>query len=174
MVDNLCSATVHWFGSNNGNKPRIVTFDLGVEAFGEICFPNSVKLEGYWNDLGFYSGKLCVMSSHKLNDFELWVMNEYGVAESWTKLLTFSNFGVDIDPYGFTTSKNDSDGWLRRYTFDQLNIYDPDTDTVQSFGRVVRERDWTKIVRYIESLVWIAPSKQIQSAAEIEISQIER
>ncbi|KAJ9554352.1 hypothetical protein OSB04_018397 [Centaurea solstitialis] len=159
---------LHWIGSTvNGNKQTMVTFDLGVEAFGEIPLPNSVvSFNGRrWNGgLGIYSGKLCVMSSHKLNDFEVWVMNEYGVAESWTKLRVFSDFGDVIEPYGFTTTnkflfstRSGSGGWLCSDNYDQLNIYDPDADTVKSFG-TLRMRIWTKIVRYVESLVWVAPA----------------
>ncbi|KAJ9553809.1 hypothetical protein OSB04_017854 [Centaurea solstitialis] len=165
---------LHWIGSVNGNKQTIVTFDLGVETFGEICLSNSVILERDWNGLGFYSGRLCVMSCKKGYEYEVWVMNEYGVAESWTKLRIFSDFGVDIDPHGFTASNKflfsiNSDSI---YIFDQLKIYDPDADEVKSFETDARDSVWTKVVCYVDSLVWVAPTKQIQPAAEI--SQIER
>ncbi|KAJ9553268.1 hypothetical protein OSB04_017313 [Centaurea solstitialis] len=180
--DVVCSdghdGRLHWIGSSvNGSKQTIVTFDLGVESFGEICLPNSVILRDWRNSLGFYSGKLCVMSFGKGYEHEVWVMNEYGVAESWTKIRIFSDFGDNIDPHGFTTSNKFlfstlSDDPMRGLTYDRLNIYDPDADEVKSFETDARDGIRTKIVRYVDSLVWVAPTKQIQPAAEI--SQIER
>ncbi|KAJ9553082.1 hypothetical protein OSB04_017127 [Centaurea solstitialis] len=131
--DVVCSdghdGRLHWIGSVNRSKQTIVTFDLGVESFGEICLPNSV-------------------------------MNEYGMAESWTKIRIFSDFGDNIDPHGFTTSNKFlfstlSDDPMRGLTYDRLNIYDPDADEVKSFETDARVGIWTKIVHYIDSLSFI-------------------
>ncbi|KAJ9553927.1 hypothetical protein OSB04_017972 [Centaurea solstitialis] len=153
---------LHWFGivSENGwlSMQTIVTFDLSVESFGEICLPNSV-IGRYWDGLGVYGGKLCVMSFNKRRDCEVWVMDDYGVAESWTKIRMFSDFGDDKDPYGFTSSNKFlfSVYWSET-DYDHLKIYEPGTEKVESFKTMARERYCTKIVRYVESLVWVAPA----------------
>ncbi|KAJ9553156.1 hypothetical protein OSB04_017201 [Centaurea solstitialis] len=162
---------LHWTGIVNRNKQTLVTFDLGLETFGEIPLPLPISViddsQLRQDGLGFYSGNLCFMSFKKGYDYELWVMNEYGVAESWTKLHIFSHFSGDIDPYGFTSSnkflfKTFSDD-MEYYDYamafgDHLEFYDPGDEKVKSFKMETRDRIFTKIVRYVDSLVWVAPT----------------
>ncbi|KAK1378381.1 hypothetical protein POM88_025125 [Heracleum sosnowskyi] len=77
-----------WSCSNNGG---LVCFDPDDEAFHHIPTPQSPDIENYHHAyLGILDGCLSICrntSSMTINDFEFWVMNEYGVAESWTKIL---------------------------------------------------------------------------------------
>ncbi|KAJ9553269.1 hypothetical protein OSB04_017314 [Centaurea solstitialis] len=154
---------LHWIGSSvNENEQTIVTFDLGMETFGEIPLPLPISViddsQLRHDGLGFNSGKLCFMSFKKGYDYEIWVMNEYGVAESWTKLHIFSHFSGDIDPYGFTSSnkflfKTFSDD-MEYYDYamafgDHLEFYDPGDEKVKSFKMETRDRIFTKIVRLL-------------------------
>ncbi|KAK9007049.1 hypothetical protein V6N11_019377 [Hibiscus sabdariffa] len=75
-------------GNNFGNA--ILGFDLSTEEF--ILISLSQSLIGSWSGLsilkyGESSIAVILTPSHgKL--YELWVMKEYGVVESWTKVLT--------------------------------------------------------------------------------------
>ncbi|XP_074313588.1 F-box protein CPR1-like [Silene latifolia] len=67
-------------------------FDLHVEEFREISYPtNSLKRhdEGVL-ELTVSGGRLCKLVNHysfnRSSTVSMWVMKEYGVVESWTKL----------------------------------------------------------------------------------------
>ncbi|CAH1452779.1 unnamed protein product [Lactuca virosa] len=94
--DYLCvdghAGYLHWHGGYNyGNlvSKTIVTFDLGEEKFGEISLPDSVigyNINEFSITIGVLAGKLCVISNaHRDDECVVWVMEEYGVAESWVK-----------------------------------------------------------------------------------------
>uniref|UniRef100_A0A5B6YXE8 F-box domain-containing protein n=1 Tax=Davidia involucrata TaxID=16924 RepID=A0A5B6YXE8_DAVIN len=84
------NGAVHWVASSVHSL--IVAFDLGAEVFREIMMPDSAAHTDVL--------KLCVSvlgTSLALVQYEkiwqsdycwVWVMKEYGVVESWTKLLT--------------------------------------------------------------------------------------
>nr|XP_043620076.1 F-box/kelch-repeat protein At3g06240-like [Erigeron canadensis] len=90
---------VHWlhryFVDQQNIFLEIIAFDLGLETFSVISLPDSIskldenRVYAYSKDglaFGSWAGKLCIMSHTRHNDeFEIWVMNEYGVAESWVK-----------------------------------------------------------------------------------------
>ncbi|KAJ9553811.1 hypothetical protein OSB04_017856 [Centaurea solstitialis] len=100
------SAVYSWvdYGIWIGRQQMIVSFDLAVESFGEIGLPDSINDNSNGNGLGAYGGNLCVTSFNGYDDYEVWVMNEYGVAESWVKLYVFSDSSGYLDPYGFTSN----------------------------------------------------------------------
>ncbi|KAJ9553774.1 hypothetical protein OSB04_017819 [Centaurea solstitialis] len=140
-----CDGRLHWLGSvGEGRKLQtIVAFDLGTESFSEISLPKSVKDHKEsccWHSLGVMAGKLCVRSSsNKTLECEVWVMNEYGVAESWVKHIVVSMFTGVLIPYGF-----------------KLSIKFLSAISV-GMQLMARQHRMVKVVRYVESLVWIAP-----------------
>lgn len=91
--------SVHWIASydENGGQGRnlVVSFDMGNEVFRELMFPDSLA--------NVYMPRLCItvlgdsfaaLYCSEISGQEfccVWVMKEYGVAESWTKLFTVSN-----------------------------------------------------------------------------------
>ncbi|XP_059305813.1 F-box/kelch-repeat protein At3g23880-like [Lycium ferocissimum] len=86
----------HW----SGMSPyyTIVSFNISNEVYGEIPL-----LEGMCNrsekritdhGVSVLGGMLCLYSTyvhHHKRTFELWVMKDYGVKESWTKLIAIPN-----------------------------------------------------------------------------------
>ncbi|CAH1434025.1 unnamed protein product [Lactuca virosa] len=91
------------------------------------------------------------MSRVKGGKCEVWVMDEYGVAESWVKCHVFSHFSGDIIPYGITLHNE----FLLRFD-GGFCLYDPIAAKTKNFeikGRI----QITKIVEYIDSLVWPSP-----------------
>ncbi|CAH1428984.1 unnamed protein product [Lactuca virosa] len=95
LQDEVCvdghDGHLHWLANIQENvmKQTIVAFDLGVETFCEILLPNSMHDYNvhHRNVLGVLGGKLCVMSGVRDGGCEVWVMDEYGVVESWVKLM---------------------------------------------------------------------------------------
>nr|KAJ0204657.1 hypothetical protein LSAT_V11C500278790 [Lactuca sativa] len=136
---------------------RIVAFDLCSETFSEIPLPESILHDGHHrgNVLGVLSEKLCVMSFSRFDTFEVWVMDEYVLAESWVKSHVFSQFIGDIYPYGFTSHSE------LLIDFNAcLDFYDPFINEQKILEDHCLERDYVeKIMEYVDSLVWVAPAE---------------
>ncbi|KAL3506321.1 hypothetical protein ACH5RR_031703 [Cinchona calisaya] len=76
--------------------PKIVSFDLANEAFGEVGIPNQDFSE---RSLGVLGGCLSHLNFIlEYNGVDVWIMKEYGVRESWIKedFVPFSYM-----PFGF-------------------------------------------------------------------------
>ncbi|XP_059661227.1 F-box protein At3g07870-like isoform X2 [Cornus florida] len=95
----------HWVAFEKGreqNRHLIISFDMGSEVFREMMPPASVangpdlnmsiSLFGELLSLFHYDGA----SSGESKRCCIWVMKEYGVMESWTKLFTV-DLGGEID-----------------------------------------------------------------------------
>ncbi|XP_004304761.1 PREDICTED: F-box protein At4g22390-like [Fragaria vesca subsp. vesca] len=93
------SGAVHWVhGRVHGiwmheANPTIVSFDMSDEVFGEITMPQVMMIKShriisrYRNSLAVLQWDF-VLDDAKQKQLDMWVMKEYGVVESWTKLLT--------------------------------------------------------------------------------------
>lgn len=68
----------------------IVYFDATEEEFKEVLNPNYESMNDLVVDdlagLAVLGGLLCVVMSKRESPTDVWVMKEYGVKESWTKL----------------------------------------------------------------------------------------
>ncbi|CAH1430865.1 unnamed protein product [Lactuca virosa] len=93
LDDETCAdGHLHWLcycDDLEQKQETIVAFDLGVDTFNEILFQVLYFITNHhgsrFNYLGVLAGKLCVMSCVDHGECEVWVMDEYGVAESWVK-----------------------------------------------------------------------------------------
>ncbi|XP_042758060.1 F-box/kelch-repeat protein At3g06240 [Lactuca sativa] len=109
--DDVCAdghhGHLHWLGCTDGKEDTktIVGFDLGSETFREIPLPDSTLDHNRSNVVGILAGKLCVMSYIEDVAYAVWVMDEYGVAESWVKHHVFSHFIGYTYPFGFTSHR---------------------------------------------------------------------
>ncbi|GJS61999.1 integrase, catalytic region, zinc finger, CCHC-type containing protein [Tanacetum coccineum] len=75
---------VHWVCKLDeiGHQKTILAYDLGLETFSKISLlvdKNDNLYRSYV--LGILGGKLCVMFDVTNGDFEVWVLDKYGVAE---------------------------------------------------------------------------------------------
>ncbi|XP_057426581.1 F-box/kelch-repeat protein At3g23880-like [Lotus japonicus] len=93
--NNLCECQIfvngnlHWLTNRRDGSLKlvIISFDVEKETYGEVLLPP--KLDGKIRDLDLHvsNNYLYVWQfSHKSN-YVLWLMKEYGVQESWTKLM---------------------------------------------------------------------------------------
>ncbi|KAJ9553814.1 hypothetical protein OSB04_017859 [Centaurea solstitialis] len=145
---------VHWLCHHEDDfyLETIVAFDLAAERMSEIGLP-VVNKKDRRNALGVLGGKLCLMSCLKDHECEVWLMNEYGNAESWAKHHVFSQFSANnMSPFGFTLSNE-----FLFARFEVLSIYDPAAAKVKSF--MFKVGPDAKVVPYVDSLVWITPDK---------------
>lgn len=68
---------------------EIVTLDLAAGKYGKIALP-SYEDEGIYWTLGVSRGYLVACCNYKPKKADMWIMKEYGVEKSWTKLVTMS------------------------------------------------------------------------------------
>nr|XP_043618950.1 F-box/kelch-repeat protein At3g06240-like [Erigeron canadensis] len=158
---------LHWFGYvvvDHDQGPRrqaIVAFDLCLETFSEISLPDSIDNSSYYNAIGVLDGKLCVMScSYSDTKYEVWVMNEYGAAESWVQNHVFSRFSTGssmVRPLGFTLHNK----FIFEAPDEPLALYDPLEHQVSYFNISIMPSFRTKVVQYVDSLVWVSPLRSI-------------
>ncbi|KAL5709528.1 hypothetical protein ACHQM5_020208 [Ranunculus cassubicifolius] len=169
-----------WFGS--GPRPdMLLSFDLGDEVFGSMPLPENYKC----NSPGFTSSflldslhdKLALITViadpsvilpynfphippyefHNANcHFEIWVLQEYGVKESWVKLYTIGPLDYLL-PARF--SKNEEFLFFTKYTPEDIDgklcLYNLFTQEVKILS--AEEAYWREVefIPYDESLVSI-------------------
>ncbi|KAK6120761.1 hypothetical protein DH2020_045489 [Rehmannia glutinosa] len=87
-IGTLYNGTVHWpvNGSYALSSCTILSYDLQQETIGEIPGPPMIRQTHHSFTIGEVIGCLSAML---LNNkfYEIWVMKEYGIRESWTKLM---------------------------------------------------------------------------------------
>jgi F-box interacting protein len=92
------NGAIHWIAFRGTGGVRlgafVLVFDLGDEVFREIPLP---KLPNYnpqecRNDLCAYGNSIALFQTVFVDSrhLDIWVMKEYGVSSSWTKVLTLA------------------------------------------------------------------------------------
>ncbi|KAF3672380.1 putative NADP-dependent alkenal double bond reductase P2-like [Capsicum annuum] len=87
---------LHWEVSNcrgSGDCSEIMTLDLATETYGVMGLPNCEKGNVSWG-LSVVGGNLVACCNYYPNRTDMWVMKEYGVEKSWTKLVSL------LSPFG--------------------------------------------------------------------------
>ncbi|KAK9741609.1 hypothetical protein RND81_03G117100 [Saponaria officinalis] len=88
MTGVFVDGSVHWVATNTTNLSSfIVGFDLADEILRIIPTPRSVYgIDFLYDILRELGGCLCTLSVSSNKETNIWVMKEYGVEQSWTKL----------------------------------------------------------------------------------------
>ncbi|KAI3448388.1 hypothetical protein Pfo_005053 [Paulownia fortunei] len=96
--DPFLHGALHWITSSNRPSELISSFDLEREKFKLVPPPAHFNLQYAnkvsWINIGVLRGCLCICYIYEDAEFEVWVMREYGVKESWTK-----EFSIDMKFY---------------------------------------------------------------------------
>ncbi|CAI9103549.1 OLC1v1002052C1 [Oldenlandia corymbosa var. corymbosa] len=145
--------SLHWkvlFGDNQMQnfRAKILAFDFRDESFREISVPSDSGISRLCDleFLGVFRGLLGVLSYCPYNEGvyvgenrDLWVMNEYGNPDSWTKLYTITlDIGVER-PLMFTEAKEIIFLNVGRYAF----VWNSVTRNITYLGvRVASESDF--------------------------------
>ncbi|RVW82615.1 hypothetical protein CK203_037421 [Vitis vinifera] len=99
----------HWLGSDHENGDVVILlFDTSDEVFGVIPLPDSFGNQrgdiAVYNEmiaLIFYPNTYTDTDTATEKRFDMWVMSEYGVKESWTRLFTIGAVSGVERPSGF-------------------------------------------------------------------------
>ncbi|KAI8530502.1 hypothetical protein RHMOL_Rhmol11G0064200 [Rhododendron molle] len=98
----LAGGVLHWVVTTEPeafNPGLIIGFDLGREEFKLV--PQPVYSDGnFFMDLQSLGGCLSLICNYYLDRVDIWVMKEYGVNESWSKLISIVQPGV-IGPFQY-------------------------------------------------------------------------
>nr|KYP49791.1 F-box/kelch-repeat protein At3g23880 family [Cajanus cajan] len=164
------TGTLNWFAkAKNDERSVIVSFDLVTESYGEVLLPAGESDIVCIPELVILRNCLCV-SFFDSKNWVLWQMKEYGVQDSWTKLMTVPHFVQGVCTWDKLTMsphyEHDPLRWfhsiiplcisedgviLIKTAFSKLVLYDPNV------GRwdfpVIRGHHWHNIQTYHESLV---------------------
>lgn len=123
----LLNGALHWLHHGpKSSESRIISFNLAEEKFRELA-PLSTIVNGRRNmraDIGPYrrSHLFCYLRGDDEN-MEIWVMMEYGVKESWTRLMLIQM--DDHQPRPNDIYVLDDDKVLMSYLRGDLILYDP-------------------------------------------------
>jgi F-box interacting protein len=101
------SGTLNWMVDNGGvssNQTVILSFDLEKETYREVLLPQNDTDNVSMHRLYVLNNCLCVFSETNKTHWVAWLMKEYGVVDSWTKLMIIphdkfpSNYPSFVDP----------------------------------------------------------------------------
>ncbi|XP_076926551.1 F-box protein CPR1-like [Bidens hawaiensis] len=95
------NGSVHWLVNQLPFPYKdylIYAFGLATQSFHTVPqpqYPNNSTA----TDLGILDGRLCVICIHEVYNADVWVMGEYGVRESWSKLAALTMRDMITWPY---------------------------------------------------------------------------
>lgn len=169
----LSNEAVHWLRRMVGEASRryaIIAFDLAKEEFREVPLPNLTKddeHDSFSRNVGvLLGGCLCVSSykEHCSKYSQLWVMMEYGVGVSWTKLYKFETVDQRVHRIpqifygesGITIRSNGEEKELMRIDRKKESL----DEVAVCSGRYRLEVGDCDMVEYDESLLWLNDGRQ--------------
>ncbi|TXG64939.1 hypothetical protein EZV62_011933 [Acer yangbiense] len=109
----------------------IVSFDFVNEVFQKIMLPNDLSTSDGAKFLNVVNGCLCVFAGvdEVCSSYELWVMKEYSVVESWTRTCIIEKPDKYWWPLGFTRTGGIFAQGVCEHGDSTLLTYQPDTKT---------------------------------------------
>ncbi|KAJ7974649.1 F-box protein family [Quillaja saponaria] len=141
----------HWWGYDDVGD-LILAFDISDEMFRTIRGPNlGISSEEIAGIVASFKESISVITYPREGTekyFDVWVMEDYGKEESWTKQLRIGPI-LDVErPLGFWRNRQllleDSNG--------RMVLYDPDAEEIKNLV-VHGERSSLQAAIYMESLV---------------------
>ncbi|CAA7015956.1 unnamed protein product [Microthlaspi erraticum] len=150
------NGAIHWvFTLKEGDQSQrlVLAFDLETEAFREMPLPDEAEdcPHRFKNFVvGNLNGRLCVTNScYEVHD-DVWVMNEYGEASSWSRI-RISLLYRSLKPL-CSLAKNREEVLME--LDGEMVLYNFATDASRSLGiRGVKLRDGFEANTYVESLI---------------------
>lgn len=96
--NSFLNGALHWITNSDKPSEIISSFDLESEKFKVVPPPAHFNVHYVnkvsWINVGVLRGYLCICYIYEDAMFEVWVMREYGVKESWRK-----EFSIDMKFY---------------------------------------------------------------------------
>nr|WRO64615.1 MYB transcription factor protein [Rosa persica] len=124
----LVNGALHWIQS--GEECFIRSFDISKELFGKITIPEALRKEEICQ-ISRYKNSLALFERYEddRQQFDMWVMKEYGVMQSWAKLFSIHTPTTQIKPFGFIKTGQ----VLLKYHPAVVKLVDPKTNGVRPF-----------------------------------------
>ncbi|XP_059661216.1 F-box protein CPR1-like [Cornus florida] len=162
------NGAVHWVASNciddNSFRSLIVGFDMGAEVFREMMLPESVAHTDVLKlSVSVRGTSLALTQYQKIWQSEncwVWVMKEYGVVKSWTKLFTI-DMREGIRTFMGFRSNNDV---LLSARVRGLVSYDPNIKQIK-YLRIHGSNRSFYADSYVESLVLLKGENRVLAQA---------
>ncbi|KAK1367171.1 putative F-box domain-containing protein [Heracleum sosnowskyi] len=171
------SGALHWLVIKTvGQESCISIFavDLGVEKYREVPMPKVQHKDINEMGLVIFDRSLCLLEYHPHIRVDVWVMNDYGVENSWCKLFTVEhkkvirNYCMSVIPIAY--SKNRGDVLLQVdnmkamwYNLQRKKIKTiknmPDSFGLEAYTESIVPPDyklWSEILAYVYEIVIVA------------------
>ncbi|XP_059310639.1 F-box/kelch-repeat protein At3g06240-like [Lycium ferocissimum] len=88
---------IHWIaGDRVGGVRFISSFNLADETFGNVALPDLNEYEFDW-EIGSSGRNICLFCCEE-NKTDVWVMKEYEIVESWTKVFSIPSRDYEACP----------------------------------------------------------------------------
>ncbi|KAF9609586.1 hypothetical protein IFM89_017448 [Coptis chinensis] len=152
----LVNGVIHWLGCES--KGVSICFDLKDERFYDMQLPDlDVNYVSHPGDvrvsLGELGGLLSLFYMFQAKEVDIWVMGEYGVVGSWTKLFKVGQNEMSV-PFEFLhpIGLSKSGEIIIRKDYGQLLLYDPKQNSVTEY-KLKSEFVFHKIFSYVGSLL---------------------
>ncbi|KAL7215779.1 hypothetical protein ACSBR1_027844 [Camellia fascicularis] len=162
------NGSVHWvaYKLTVKNKDRsfrslIMSFDMGSEEFGDLRIPESLVSVCPMNmSAAVFGDSLSIFHYDKriwTNNCSIWVMKEYGVAESWSNL-----FNIDLEGgLGMVLGCRRNGDVLLAAKGGELVSYNCGTQASTNIGMMCGTKDSYYVDSYMESLVLLIEGNEV-------------
>ncbi|KAK7303216.1 hypothetical protein RJT34_14118 [Clitoria ternatea] len=149
------SGTLNWAANHYVGSSSlwvIVSLDLHKETYREVLPPYYEKEDCSTPTLGVLRGSLCMNYDYRKTHFVVWMMKDYGVRESWVKLVTIPYLPNPEDfSYSGPYYISENGEVLLMFEFD-LILYDP-RDNSFKYPRIESGKGWFDAEVYVETMV---------------------
>ncbi|KAI9075494.1 hypothetical protein K1719_042542 [Acacia pycnantha] len=133
----------------------ILSFDFGKEVLGVIKLP--LEVSSFAESVAVLGESLACVNFAPNGNFEIWVMNEYGVESSWTKKFNIETKLFSVHVLGLL-GENEI---LVKENFKRLISYNLQNKHRKRFQkRSLPLQEVTSMFHYVESLVPLTTNKR--------------
>lgn len=130
-----CNGSIHWLARKKNGRifDAIMSFDIAHELFCETDLPvkcHSLKdgtLVVFKGLLAIFKDGISIREYEGYKCYELWVMRDYKVANSWTKLSVLETKRSVVKAFGFTKSGQ----LVMQMHGDRLASWDPESNCLK-------------------------------------------
>ncbi|KAE8684280.1 Detected protein of unknown function [Hibiscus syriacus] len=161
----------HWLGYHERNdgafSNKILGFDFSAEEFFEINLPESLigLCPSDLSIMNYGESSIAVLFRVNFESNECWMMKEYGVVESWTKVFVFQTFRGWYPP---TLAFRNNGEVILRVGFGEIALHDLNCQAIEPRG--VKIGDFLlSVSNYVESLALLDKGVDVRSFSDYAI-----
>ncbi|OIT23018.1 f-boxkelch-repeat protein, partial [Nicotiana attenuata] len=147
---------LHWAtmapGPNRCMFGNIISFDLADEKWENVELPcyGRDEIALFW--LGLLGSDLSIICDRRGTHVDVWVMKEYWVTKSWTKMFVIKHPDDQVDHPCFPPFFMSNEGEILVVFGSTFMIYNPKDESFKSLD-VINSDYWQEAEIYVKSLV---------------------